>query len=300
MSAPTPVLSEKAKGKRKAIPQDSPDHDGENSKSHQAVAPRSFTVRFSEGLGDLSLSVSPDDTVREVLRKIKVERPSLARRRLRLIHSGRLLTNGTKLHGWIASLEERQKRSLVLGPKSSEDGGVWVHCSVGPEIPASELDDESVQRSQISPLKGFDRLQAAGLSEEEIANIRRQFHATRGGDTNSGGALQDDDQVEHARALEEQWIDDLDGAASTAESCMSFSHIYSTLLFGMLLGFFFPLLPFYFMRSPRPAVFFSDSYQALESQPSVVFSTRMCIAIVFGFVANIAYGSLRVWNITYS
>ena len=35
--------------------------------------------------------------------------------------------------------------------------------------------------------------------------------------------------------------------------------IYTTLLLGMLLGFFFLILPFYFMRTPRPAAFFSDT-----------------------------------------
>ena len=48
--------------------------------------------------------------------------------------------------------------------------------------------------------------------------------------------------------------------------------IYSTLLHGILLGFFFPLLPFFFMRAPRPAAFFSDAYQAVEGPPNVVFS----------------------------
>ena len=71
MSVPTPVLSEKAKGKRKAIQQDDPSTG--SSQSQPATTPRSFTVRFSEGLVDLSLSVLPDDTVREVLRKVHRE-----------------------------------------------------------------------------------------------------------------------------------------------------------------------------------------------------------------------------------
>ena len=68
MSAPTPVLSEKAKGKRRATQQDDPTSG--SGHSQPVITPRSFTVRFSEGLGDLSLSVLPDDTVREVLRKV--------------------------------------------------------------------------------------------------------------------------------------------------------------------------------------------------------------------------------------
>lgn len=35
----------------------------------------------------------------------------------------------------------------------------------------------SFEPTQIRPLRGFDRLQAAGFSEEDIASIRRQFHS---------------------------------------------------------------------------------------------------------------------------
>jgi hypothetical protein len=73
----------------------------------------------------------------------------LARRRLKLIHSGRLLTGGTLLYGWLASLEERQNRALVL--KSSASGtppnnsGVWLHCSVGLELPEGVDEEDKVQ-----------------------------------------------------------------------------------------------------------------------------------------------------------
>lgn len=33
------------------------------------------------------------------------------------------------------------------------------------------------QEAQIKPLRGFDRLASAGFSEEDILNIRRQFHS---------------------------------------------------------------------------------------------------------------------------
>lgn len=34
-----------------------------------------------------------------------------------------------------------------------------------------------IEATQIRPLRGFDRLQSAGFSEEDIASIRRQFHS---------------------------------------------------------------------------------------------------------------------------
>lgn len=104
----------------------------------------------------------------------------MARRRLRLIHSGRLLTAGTLLHGWLASLENKQlnsKKRLTIGSgvldsqkrkptsaaaatassfgdsKDEEPGasGVWVHCSIGPELP----DDEAEEHVQVGRAPAF-------------------------------------------------------------------------------------------------------------------------------------------------
>ena len=38
------------------------------------------------------------------------------------------------------------------------------------------------QTAQLKPLRGFDRLAAAGFSEQDIANIRLQFHTHSAGD----------------------------------------------------------------------------------------------------------------------
>lgn len=74
---------------------------------------------------------------------------------------------------------------------------------------------------------------------------------------------------EHARALEEQWIDSLDNA-STASLSQSSPHS-SPILQGIVLGFFFPLLPFFFMREPKPAAFWENGTEH-ELTGSVVFS----------------------------
>ena len=58
------------------------------------------------------------------------------------------------MHGWLTSLEERQNRALVRGAPTAPDttaistapsSGIWLHCSVGPEIPDGEADDDKVQ-----------------------------------------------------------------------------------------------------------------------------------------------------------
>ena len=68
-------LSEKAKGKRRAI---EPDEDRDVSKGDELLLPspsptvrtRKFTVRFSEGVPDLEMAIGPNDTVREVQRRV--------------------------------------------------------------------------------------------------------------------------------------------------------------------------------------------------------------------------------------
>ena len=59
-------LSEKAKGKRRAIEQ-----EDEEEREPPVPQGRSLTVRFSEGIPDLQLLVGPSDNVRELQRKVR-------------------------------------------------------------------------------------------------------------------------------------------------------------------------------------------------------------------------------------
>eukprot|EP00842_Homolaphlyctis_polyrhiza_P005033 jgi/Hompol1/5530/HPOL_004509-RA len=47
--------------------------------------------------------------------------------------------------------------------------------------------------------EGFDRLLEMGMSQEEVANLRAQFHTLRGTPI--------DDRPENARNAEEEWMD---------------------------------------------------------------------------------------------
>lgn len=111
---------------------------------------------------------------------------------------------------------------------------------------------------------------------------------------------------EHARALEEQWIDSIDNAGTASLSQSSPSNI--TVLQGILLGFFFPLIPFFFMRNTKPAVFWDDGVE-YEAPGNVIFSyvyllfqlflvlcvirRRMQMGLVVGFLVNIIFGMWR-------
>lgn len=124
---------------------------------------------------------------------------------MRLIHSGRLLSDDTLLFPWLTSVEEKQHRGTPENPDTApQTSTVWLHCSVGPQLEPGEVDETKVQvrrtrslaithptltallnrsqKAQLKPLRGFDRLAAAGFSEQDIANIRSQFHAHSSGD----------------------------------------------------------------------------------------------------------------------
>lgn len=158
------------------------------------------------------------------------------------------------------------------------------------------------QEGQIRPLQGFDRLRDAGFSEQEIETIRQEFHESHGGRGGGRGAhrgavggsgvgtfasgagvggvangtLDDDD--EHARALEDQWMDSLgDNSAATQPAGGNLSSfdpfdgaqgVYMTLLRGVCIGFFVPFVPLFFFRTQV----FS---QRMQVRPAILSSVAM-------------------------
>ena len=114
--------------------------------------------------------------------------------------------------------DDTPSRLADLGRRASSDGGadskgksyarsrsgsgyqakprtVWLHCSVGePGSNVEETDATAAARQQTNEqqqrLAGFDRLREAGFSEEEIENMRAEFHADGPRDTAVvGGAV---------------------------------------------------------------------------------------------------------------
>ncbi|CDO69880.1 hypothetical protein BN946_scf184884.g39 [Trametes cinnabarina] len=275
-------LSEKAKGKQKAV---------ENDHSPDTPPPsKDLTIRFTEGIPDLTVKVAESDTVRDVKQSIRNALPELKRRRLRLIHAGQLLSDNTPLYLRIASLEQQRREAVTFGDDEEAPAATsqttWLHCSVGPQLSEGEEDeDNKVQTAQLKPLRGFDRLAAAGFSEEDIANIRLQFHTHSAGDYLDQEFDDQEDYDEHARMLEEQWIDSLDGGGNAAQSQTAVTSLHN----GIVLGFFFPLIPFFFFRSNKPAVFWQDGTEHDMLNPPI-FSRKMQMGIVVGFLLNVLFG----------
>ncbi|TFK44449.1 DUF2407 C-terminal domain-containing protein [Crucibulum laeve] len=290
-------LSDKAKGKQRAteaVDEHSPS-DPSITTANTVPPTRELVIRFTEGNPDLVVSVSKQDAVRDVKRQIREARPELKDRRLRLIHSGRLLTDGTFLYSWLVSLEERQQRAATdddTGEQQPAKATTWIHCSVGPKLePGEEGDDGKAQVAQLQPARGFDRLASVGFSEADIANFRRQFHSQSASNYLDVDFETEEEYDEHARALEEQWIDSIDnaGTASLSQSSTSSS---SAILQGILVGFFFPLMPFFFMRNQKPPIFWEDG-GVHEPTSNVIFSKRMQMGLVIGFLVNVLFGMWR-------
>ncbi|GAA5874259.1 hypothetical protein JCM8547_007807 [Rhodosporidiobolus lusitaniae] len=159
-------------------------------------------------------------------------------------------------------------------PPVEDEEQIWLHCSVG-EAEEEETEKkadgekEKEQTSQITPLQGFDRLRDAGFSDADIENLRAEFRERRGIDEED-----EEDDAEHQRALEEQWMSGMTGQEEAGADGSTSGHYYS-LLKGVCVGFFVPFLPVFFFRSQ-------------------VFTKRMQMAITLGIAMNLVFGLLRL------
>ena len=87
--------------------------------------------------------------------QIRLARPELEDRRLRLIYSGQLLADSTQLYPRIASVEQRRKKPTQRSSSGGEgdddeDSGsgaapTWLHCSVGPQLQEGEEEEARIQ-----------------------------------------------------------------------------------------------------------------------------------------------------------
>ncbi|KAJ6603138.1 DUF2407 ubiquitin-like domain-containing protein [Mycena sp. CBHHK59/15] len=281
-------LSEKAKGKQRAI--DSP--AAEPSSGSESLPSRNLVIRFTEGTPDLSVVVTQHDTLRDVKDMIRRERPQLKDRRLRFIHSGRLLTDGTLLNSWLAALDEKQKQTSGENDLSPVKPTTWMHCSVGREIEEGEDEEGSEQKAQLQPARGFDRLASVGFSEADIANFRQQFHSQSASNYLDTDFETEEEYDEHARSLEEEWIDSLD-SAGTASLSQASSPSNPAFLQGVLLGFFFPLIPFFFFHDSQPPAVFWEDGAPHEATANVIFSKLMQMGLIVGFLINLLFGTWR-------
>jgi hypothetical protein len=191
------------------------------------VQPFHASIRFSStSLNDLEITIpninaSPLPTVFILKQQIRFLRPvETHNRRLRLILAGKVLID----HIPLKAISHRARRPSIPPVTPSVKGKekevivdrLWIHCSMGEQLPDEEFEEEERDNQTQSTLPqpvGFDRLRSAGFSNDDITSLRaqfRRFHGARG----------DDEGVTDVTAMEERWLDEtigLGGGASVGD-----------------------------------------------------------------------------------
>lgn len=240
-----------------------------------------IVIRFSTAsYPDLELPpVEPSQLTLPWLRKnVRMKLSDLRNKRLRFILSGRVINEST-------NLVDEYNRYIRF---QSEDDGVdkkfYIHCLIGDILTQQELAkenemDNKVQEQSTTPAPvGFDRLQNAGLSQEDINMLRRQFRQLYG----------DLPQVQNEadiRQLEERWIDssvnheidDFNVATSNGGSGSMMSGNVD-LLVGVLIGCLCGVLSVFLLMTGK------------------LFNKRQKIAIVAGIIVNFSFALVRQWS----
>ncbi|CUS14494.1 unnamed protein product [Tuber aestivum] len=245
-------------------------------------SPVSLLIRFSISLPDLPIYVPASantlvSTLKSHVRSLLP--PDQSRRRLRLIHAGKVLSDSATLASQLQIPPAPPPRDVDKKGKGKEvevgdaHRAVYIHCSVGDELSEEDLAKEANQqevlpnhpnRQQVSTLpqpRGFDRLLSAGFSESDVAALRSQFNRLHG------------DDEENVRMLEDRWIDESAGqGGELADGSPAGS--YEDVFLGTTIGFFWPVAVF-LMREED------------------VFSKRMQMSIIAGVLVNLTFCLLR-------
>lgn len=104
--------------------------------------------------------------------------PTCEHRRLRLIYNGRVLNQATDFKNDIFAPKLRQ----ILALETPEDDlRLYIHCVIGDELTPEQITQENQldQPQQVSTTPqviGFDRLLQQGFSQDDVNDLRRQFH----------------------------------------------------------------------------------------------------------------------------
>ncbi|KAI9314868.1 hypothetical protein BX666DRAFT_419907 [Dichotomocladium elegans] len=158
-------------------------------------------IRWPDGT-DLTIAVSPlRDTVGHLKRRIRQSMPEKTEGKyIQIIYKGRLLQSEEDTK----SLSQYGIGKCTGTSLPKLPAPVYIHCSLSDYHPARrprrENQPEEIQRQR--PRLGFDRLLDSGFNEEEIQDIRQQFHRTHG-----STLLDDEEPTEQMTAIEEQWME---------------------------------------------------------------------------------------------
>lgn len=261
------------------------------------AVPVQLIIKFSDNsVADLALDIPNISiiTVSDVRRQIRdTVGGKLSNRRLRLIHGGKVLSEKVNLGRDVVKVSAKGKGTSGTSGTGSFPRRVYLHCSVGDILDAAELAREneldSVQpvRSTAPELRGFDRLRNAGFSEQDVAQLRRQFSSLHGTSTVQGSegaeGIPNASREEDLTRLEEQWINTgvADAGINTGADQLAnaLGDDYLEELIGLLVGMFLGILAVIFLK-----------------EGSGVFSRRQRRSILAGVAINCSFALVRMFN----
>ncbi|EME49091.1 hypothetical protein DOTSEDRAFT_84554 [Dothistroma septosporum NZE10] len=284
--------------------------------------PVDIVVRFATSNSDIVLNIPKPGAISSLSLKQQIRAeldPPASTSRLRLIHAGKVLQDGAALSKSVKVTprppsRDENKSAKAKGKQPLRDikptaSRVYIHCSIGDDLSASELATEAKHAeaadaaldsrtaqpesttttegaldtaSTTTPApRGFDRLLSAGFSTAEVAALRTQFLAiqahTHTPDTVPTGS--------DLLALEERWLDNTSNpsAAGGDGDAGGFGSEdaggLEDMLYGNLIGFFWPIGAMCWLMREEG-----------------VWTRRRQIAVLSGFLVNVTFGFLRVMN----
>lgn len=292
-----------------------------------AETPFDIVVRFSTSNPDLVIAIAHPSSTTALSLKQQIRAQldgAAASARLRLIHAGKVLQDNVALSKGLnvtipppsSADENAGKSEKAKGKQPIRDvskpppaARVYIHCSIGDALTASELATEAkaaedadralVSKPSLSTAtvgtqpdgtaistttpapRGFDRLLSTGFTPAEVATLRTQFLAIQA-HSHTPDAMPSGPEL---LALEERWLDNTHSTASGADG-MEIGGFggedaggLEDMLWGNLIGFFWPIGAMCWLMREEG-----------------VWSKRRQIAVLSGFLVNLTFGFLRVMN----
>lgn len=269
------------------------------------------TVRFTTSEPDLRLELPRPELVTVIALKQLIRgklAPPTNTRRLRLIYSGKMLLDSAFLPSVLkipppppkAPVDPKGKGKAV--DSIPAPALVFVNCSIGDALtPAELLTEAEAAVSSVSSTtqttnnstnkktnappslttttpapRGFDRLLSTGFTPAEVNQLRLQFLSIQSA-THTPDTMPSPNSL---RRLEDAWIDDNHaggGGASTEEEVNAASGALDDLLWGLTIGFLWPL-----------------GAMAWLSREQGVWSARRQTAVWSGFVLCLGFGVMKL------
>lgn len=151
---------------------------------------------------------------------------------------------------------------------------IFLQCSIGGQLDAHEpnASEAGPSVSTTNEPRGFDRLRyTAGMSDMDIQLMREQFYRQSGLlGIRSGDVLRQREEDNMVYAMEDQWIDNM-GQDPVQRQVSS---IWKKGIWGLLIGFLFPLLPLFFVYDSPMIPWPRRSALRLAHQAQVLQHTR--------------------------